>query len=262
MLASGDDTASLARRAPAGLDSICVTSHAFFLDVDGTLIDIAPHPDAVVVPASLPGTLEKLSGRAGGAVALVSGRSVKQLDSLFAPARFAAAGSHGAQLRPAPDADVEAAPDLDPPLAGRLIDLAATLDGVFAENKGPSLAIHYRAQPAIAPVLRRAIAAVIGARSDLAVLPGHYVFEVKRAALDKGTAVATLMAEAPFLGRIPVFIGDDVTDEAAFRAVRAAGGVAIAVGTPRPGSEFLIADPEAVRRFLARLAASPRQQRR
>lgn len=262
VFASGDESAVADRKQPAALDRVSTGSHAFFLDVDGTLLDIAPHPDAVHVPDHLPACLRDLSNRAAGALALVSGRSVKRLDGLFWPTRLAAAGSHGAQLRHSPDGPVEAAPDLDPPIAGRLVELAASLDGVLAEDKGPSIAIHYRAQPAIAPVLRRAIDTVIAGRSDLTVLPGHYVFEVKGAAHDKGTAVRSFMAHAPFRGRIPVFIGDDVTDEAAFRAVANAGGLAIAVGAPRPGADIVLPDPEAVRRFLARLAARPRQQRR
>jgi len=247
---------------PAVCRAIGARTHAFFLDVDGTLIDIAAHPDAVVVPEGLPDTLSALAGSADGALALVSGRTVERLDLLFAPARFAAAGSHGAQIRLFPGAAVDAAPDLDRVLAARLIALAGTFEGAFTEDKGPSLAIHYRAHPAIAPVLRRAIAEVLGPWPELAVLPGHHVFEIKRAGRDKGTAVAAFMARAPFAGRVPVFIGDDVTDEAAFRAVSAAGGVAIAVGTAREGAEAVLPDPPAVRRFLTHLAAEPRQRRR
>nr|WP_269152443.1 trehalose-phosphatase [Xanthobacter oligotrophicus] len=237
-------------------------THAFFLDVDGSLIDIADHPDAVEVPEDLPQVLAALAEQADGALALVSGRTIQALDALLHPFGFAAAGSHGAQMRLSPDGKVLSAPALDPELAYAVKDVADGFDGVFAEDKGTAIAVHYRAAPDAAPSLKRALLDILGARQDVRLMPGHCVFEVKPASLDKGTAVADFMGRAPFAGRIPLFIGDDFTDEAGFSAVAARGGLALAVGTPRPGTHGVLADPRSVRAFLTHLAAAPRQRRR
>lgn len=237
-------------------------THAFFLDVDGTLIDIAPRPDAVVVPNGLPDTLSALAARAEGALALVSGRSLASLDDLFGAGRFAAAGVHGADIRLSAGRPSERAPGLDEALRRDLSTTAAEFDGVLAEDKENAVAIHYRARPEIAPVLKRALVEVIGRRQGIEIMPGHCVFEVRRQGIDKGAAVGRFMASAPFAGRRPVFIGDDVTDEAGFRAVNSAGGIAVAVGTPREGAQALLPDPRSVRALLTHLAAEPRQRRR
>lgn len=237
-------------------------THAFFLDVDGTLIDIAPRPDAVVVPNGLPDTLSALAARAEGALALVSGRSLASLDDLFGAGRFAAAGVHGADIRLSAGRPSERAPGLDEALRRDLSTTAAEFDGVLAEDKENAVAIHYRARPEIAPVLKRALVEVIGRRQGIEIMPGHCVFEVRRQGIDKGAAVGRFMASAPFAGRRPVFIGDDVTDEAGFRAVNSAGGIAVAVGTPRDGAQALLPDPRSVRALLTHLAAEPRQRRR
>lgn len=237
-------------------------THAFFLDVDGTLIDIAPRPDAVVVPRGLPDTLSALAARAEGALALVSGRSLASLDDLFGAGRFAAAGVHGADIRLSAGRPSERAPGLDEALRRDLSTTAAEFDGVLAEDKENAVAIHYRARPEIAPVLKRALVEVIGRRQGIEIMPGHCVFEVRRQGIDKGAAVGRFMAAAPFAGRRPVFIGDDVTDEAGFRAVNNAGGIAVAVGTPREGAQALLPDPRSVRALLTHLAAEPRQRRR
>lgn len=237
-------------------------THAFFLDVDGTLIDIAPRPDAVVVPNGLPDTLSALAARAEGALALVSGRSLASLDDLFGAGRFAAAGVHGADIRLSAGRPSERAPGLDEALRRDLSTTAAEFDGVLSEDKENAVAIHYRARPEIAPVLKRALVEVIGRRQGIEIMPGHCVFEVRRQGIDKGAAVGRFMAAAPFAGRRPVFIGDDVTDEAGFRAVNSAGGIAVAVGAPREGAQALLPDPRSVRALLTHLAAEPRQRRR
>lgn len=250
---------------PAACARVDAATHAFFLDVDGTLIDFAPHPDAVEVPAGLPATLGALFRRSGGALALVSGRALASLDKLFGPG-FPAAGSHGAQVRPRPDAGAWTAPPLPDDLAAAVLGLVAkvaqAMPGVFAEDKGTAIAVHYRAAPEAAPHLAAQLARLVAGRREVRLLPGHCVFEIKRAGYDKGTALDRLMADQPFRGRIPVFIGDDVTDEAGFRAARARGGLAIAVGAPREGAHVVFPGPEAVRAYLTHLAAEPRQQRR
>lgn len=237
-------------------------THAFFLDVDGTLLEIAPHPDAVEVPEGLAGTLETLARLAGGALALVSGRTVERLDALFAPVVLPVAGSHGAELRLSPGAPVERADDLDRSLVAELHQVAARFGGVFTEDKGPAFAVHYRTRPELKPELLQALGDLLQGRPDLALLAGHFVFEIKPAGRDKGTAIRAFMSHPPFAGRIPVFVGDDVTDEAGFHAVSQAGGLAVAVGTPRAGAHEVLPDPAAVRAFLTHLAAVPRQRRR
>lgn len=245
--------------AYAGLDP---ETHAFFFDVDGTLIDIAARPESVIVPLELPPALNALSARAAGALALVSGRSLTSLDALFGATRFPAAGVHGAEIRFEAAGPSDRAPALDEDLRRALRVAAEEFDGVFAEDKGRAVAIHYRARPEVAPVLVRAINAVVGGRPEIVIMPGHCVFEVRRKGIDKGSAVKRFMAMYPFRGRRPVFIGDDVTDEAGFRAATEAGGIAIAVGTPREGAHTVLPDPHSVRALITHLAAEPRQRRR
>ena len=247
---------------PGAFVALDPATHAFFLDVDGTLIDIAERPEAVVVPPGLTDTLTVLSERAGGALALVSGRSLASLDQLFGADTFAAAGVHGADIRLAAGRPSDRAAALDTDLRRALDAVAAEFADVFAEDKEHAVAIHYRAHPEVAPVLKRALLEVVGRRPGVEIMPGHCVFEVRREGIDKGSAVARFMAAAPFAGRRPVFIGDDVTDEAGFRAVNQAGGIAVAVGAPRDGAHTVLPDPRSVRALITHLAAEPRQRRR
>ncbi|UDQ91846.1 trehalose-phosphatase [Xanthobacter autotrophicus] len=247
---------------PGAFVALDPSTHAFFLDVDGTLIDIAARPEAVVVPPGLPDALATLADRAQGALALVSGRSLASLDELFGAGRFAAAGVHGADIRLAPGLSSQRAARLDEDLRRELRATASEFSGVLAEDKECAVAIHYRTHPEIAPILNRAITEVVGQRPGVEIMPGHCVFEVRRKGIDKGAAVDRFMAAPPFAGRRPVFIGDDVTDEAGFRAVNQAGGIAVAVGTPRDGAQALLPDPRSVRALITHLAAEPRQRRR
>lgn len=249
---------------PAGIVDLAIDldTTALLLDVDGTLLDLAPHPDAVVVPPGLRDHLSTLLAATGGALALVSGRGVDRLDALFAPLRLPLIGSHGAQVRLDPPDPAVTAPALDPALAERLRRIAAAVHGALAEDKRTSFALHYRAAPAEGPALAQAIAEAVAGDAGIEVLAGHFVFEVKPKGIDKGTAVRAAMARPPFAGRRPVFIGDDVTDEFAFHAVSALGGTAIAVGRPRPGAHLVLADPGRVRTLLAGLAEGREHQRR
>jgi trehalose 6-phosphate phosphatase len=227
-----------------------------FLDVDGTLLDLAGRPSDVVVPASLLDGLRAVERFLAGAVALVSGRTIEDLDRLFAPLRLRAVGVHGAQIRFAPDGPI--LDDEDKRLSAADWDaLQAVLDGfpgTFAENKGHAFAVHYRAVPSLGPALGAALQDFVARRRDLVVMPGHCVFEVKHATHTKGRAVDRLMARAPFAGRIPVFIGDDTTDEAGFAEALARGGRAYSVGRTLPGLTDTFARPAAVREWLAQLA--------
>ncbi len=226
-----------------------------FLDVDGTLIDIALTPDAVRVPPGLLDDLVRAERFFGGALALVSGRSIADLDRIFAPLRLKCSGVHGAEFRFGDDAAVEVTGAVPIPDAA-WADLAALLSGfpgTLAENKGFSFAVHYRTAPACEPRLREALELFLAARVDLglAILPGHCVFELKRPHVHKGAAIADFMRRPPFAGRRPVFIGDDVTDAPGFLAVRDRDGRAYSVGRAFPGVTATFADPAAVRLWLS-----------
>lgn len=224
-----------------------------FLDVDGTLIDIAPTPDAVRVPPGLLDALRRAERACGGALALVSGRSIADLDRIFAPLLLSASGVHGAEFRFGDGTRRTKAEPLPPSAWDDLTDLLGGFPDTLAENKGFSFAVHYRSAPWSEPRLREALDLFLGRRVDLglAILPGHCVFELKRPGIDKGAAIADFMSRAPFAGRRPVFIGDDVTDTPGFATVRDRGGVAYSVTHAFPGVDGTFTDPAAVRRWLA-----------
>ncbi len=210
---------------------------ALFLDVDGTLLEIAPRSDLVQVPPGLPRLLGELSEQRGGALALISGRPLAELDRLFRPWRGAAAGIHGSERRRADDslahrADPGAAAALDL-IRPRLAALARAGSGLVFEDKQRSLALHYRA----APELGDEILAVAGALqreagSALRLICGKMVVEFQPHGADKGAAIAAFMAEAPFLGRSAVFVGDNSTDEDGFAEIVRRRGIAVRVGPP------------------------------
>jgi trehalose 6-phosphate phosphatase len=235
-----------------------VAGWAFFIDIDGTLIDIAQSPEAVHVPPWLPTALERLSERLGGALALVSGRAIAGIDALFAPAQLAAAGLHGDELRlPDGSAETEPPPPAIAKLRPRLAALAAGWPGAFFEDKGSAIAVHYRGNPEAGPAIIAAIDGMIAdVANELSAQPGKMVVEVKPARAGKDKAVRRLMAEAPFAGRRPLVLGDDLTDETMFRAANDLGGVAIRVGHgDRPtAAAYQLPDPAAVREWIAELA--------
>jgi len=232
---------------------------ALFVDVDGTLLDIAARPDAVVVDASLPATLKRLKQRLRGALAPLSGRPLRDIDALLG-LDGAAAGLHGAELR-GPGGAALATPILHEGLdAARrcAIDAAATIAGVLVEDKGGAIALHYRAAPDAELAVRRAAIAMLDAAGDgYELLHGKCVIELKPANADKGSALAALMTIAPFAGRTPWMIGDDATDEDAFAEVNAERGVSIVVGPRRPTvARHALAGPAAARDWLAALAGA------
>lgn len=231
---------------------------ALFLDVDGTLIDLAPTPDAVVVPDGLIATLEALSLRLGGALALVSGRALGTLDGLFAPWRFPGAGQHGGEVRLSPQAPaiVHADAQAVAIATARLEMLAGTLPGVFVEPKGVSTAIHYRQAPQAEAAIRAALPRVLaGLETRLEATAAKMAFDVRTRGLTKGTAISVLSAIPPFAGRTPVMVGDDRTDEDGFGEVAARGGAGVLVGTPRATlAHWRLDSPSDVRRWLATLS--------
>ncbi|HEX4112285.1 MAG TPA: trehalose-phosphatase [Stellaceae bacterium] len=226
---------------------------ALFLDLDGTLIDFAPTPDGVVVPAELRDTLAALHRALGGAVALVSGRALVVLDALFTPLILPASGQHGAELRLGGEkVSVPPHPAM-PAIAVALDTFAAAHPGVRIENKGHSIAVHYRGAPAMADKAREVVDNLIAAAGDaLEPMPGQMVIDIKRRGLSKGSAVAWFMARAPFAERVPVFIGDDRTDEDGFAAVNERRGLSIRIGSSSDtAASFCIATPAALREWLA-----------
>lgn len=223
---NGADTSA----RPGGLLPEPMPDWALFLDVDGCLIDIAPTPDAVVVTPGLPDLLQRLHQQFGGAVALVSGRTLGELDRLFHPARLPAAGQHGLERRDHPPAPLARGFTA----AGQALErFVAETPGTLIEHKSCGYAVHYRASPAAGPAVDQMARAVAMATDPpLTVVPGKMVVEVRMPGADKGTAIRGFMQEAPFRGRIPVFIGDDVTDEDGFAMVNVFGGHSIRVGPP------------------------------
>lgn len=232
---------------------------ALFLDIDGTLIEHADHPEGVTIPQDLPDRLMAAQAALDGAVALVSGRTIDWMDRKFAPARLASSGQHGAEVRLAPDAPAVPIPmpKWRAPLEAALKRELASWPGVFIEHKPLSLAVHFRAVPEFGDaVMERVMALGRGFDEGVQFLHGRFVIEVREAGHHKGTAVTTLMKTAIFAGRTPVFLGDDVTDEDGFAAVRDMGGIAIAVG-PRATRQanFHMSGPTRVRAWLAALPA-------
>lgn len=205
---------------------------ALFLDVDGTLLPLAETPDAVVVSARLRPILRRLVVAFDGAVALISGRSVAGLDRLFDPLRLPAAGLHGLERRDAAGVMHKLVGDtgLDE-VREPLRAFAAAHPGVLLEDKGSALALHYRRAPAAETAARHLATDLAKAASNrLRVLDGKMMIEITSPLADKGMAITAFMSEAPFAGRRPVFVGDDVTDEDGFDAVNKLGGYAIRVG--------------------------------
>src|SRR5947208_7701507 len=234
-----------------------LSESAILLDIDGTLLDLMPTPREVWVPPGLAKTLNRLLARTNGALALVSGRSLNDIDLIFAPELFPAVGGHGAEMRIAADSEAVAshAPPMDKELKRRLAAIARLSPGILLEDKGYSLALHYR----LAPHAEKAIyAAVSLIRADLPnapieVLPGKAVCEIKHSGFTKATGVLELMNHAPFKGRRPIFIGDDVTDEAVFGIMPDLGGLAFSVGRRATGVADHFDEPRDVREWLAHL---------
>lgn len=223
---------------------------ALFLDFDGTLVEIAPRPEAVIVPPALPALLDRLAARLDGAVAIVSGRPIAQLDALL-PVGLAKAGDHGAALRRAPDAPVEVLALPRPPPAWRKATeaLAARFPGALVEPKAHGFVLHYRGAPEAGEPARALLDALVAEDGAFVLMPARMAWEVKPAAVSKAVAVAGLMAHPPFAGRLPVYVGDDVTDEAGMEAARAAGGLGLKL-------QDAFGTPAALRDWLARLEAA------
>lgn len=204
---------------------------ALLLDLDGTLIDIAPTPDSVIVPPDLPSILLSLRAQLSDALAIVTGRPIAQVDALLPGIPYAIAGEHGGALRPAPGVPEERIPV--PPIPHTWLDTAETLvaahPGAILERKAHSFVMHYRLAPDAGPIFHTALTQLLGHSGSHVIGTALMAWEVKPGGIDKGQAVTSLMRRPPFAGRTPVFIGDDVTDEDGIRAAQALGGLGLKV---------------------------------
>lgn len=219
---------------------------ALLLDMDGTLIDIAPTPDSVVVEPGLTDVLAALRAALDGALAVVTGRPIEAVDRLLGAAPGAVAGEHGGAVRHAPSAAVER-PELPAPPESWLAAAQALSDafpGALLERKARGFALHYRLAPHAEPVFNAVLRALVEKCPSFQLLPAHMLWEVRPFGADKGRAVSALMARAPFHGRLPVFIGDDVTDEDGMAVARVLGGAGFRV-------DATFGDPAGVRSWLA-----------
>jgi trehalose 6-phosphate phosphatase len=212
----------------------------------------------VRVPEWVVPTLKQLAHTLDGAIAVVSGRPILQIDAFLHPLALAAAGAHGAERRGpgGPIAAVFAEPP--PQVVACAMALAKKYSGLLFEPKPSGLSLHYRARPELEAVCRDALVAALtevpGASSAWEWLHGHLVFELKQRSVSKGVAVHAFMAEAPFANRLPVFVGDDVTDEDGIRAVQALGGYGVRVGGGDTEARYRLADTDAVARWLTAAA--------
>jgi trehalose 6-phosphate phosphatase len=235
---------------------------ALLLDVDGTLLDIAVTPTGVVVPQGLGVCLDELHELTGGALALVSGRPIGDLDRLFAPLRLPAIGGHGAQMRIAADhAQLQVGEAIGEALRHRFAAIESLDPRIIVEDKGASLAVHYRQAPHREELVKEQVAAIIDltASQPLQVMYGKAVVEVTLANFSKGGAVRELMKALPFADRRPVFVGDDSTDETVFAVLPALGGRGYSVERAIAGTSGVFASPHDVRCWLAELIGQNRK---
>lgn len=235
---------------PERLDGLCL-----FLDLDGTLLDLAEAPDAVIVPEELQAGLTGLAKRLDGALALVTGRPLAFVDRLFPGNRFFLAGLHGAEIRAADSAPVSSeVVDFRLEAAKkRLRQVTAKWPGVLVEDKGRAVAVHYRQAPAMELPMRALMEEIAPTVPGWVLQPGKFVVELRPRGHDKGDALRVFMERNPFAGRLPLAIGDDVTDEAMFAVANAMGGTSMRVGrasTPTMACGR-IETPDELRRWIA-----------
>lgn len=238
---------------PAPPDNLETSNLALFLDVDGTLLDIEDHPAGVQADPGLVALLAQLSARLDGALSLISGRPVADIDRIFAPARFAAAGAHGAEMRLHPDDPVSATEwSLPTPILEEIRAFAAEDPGLLLEEKRGGVSLHYRRAPQLEKDCTEFVHRLLPEiETDFRLIAGKMVFEFAPKAHHKGAAISEMMQRDPFTGRRAVFVGDDVTDEDGFRTANALSGITIRVGGNRDSeAEYSLPDVAAVRGWL------------
>ncbi|WP_431822433.1 trehalose-phosphatase [Burkholderia sp. F1] len=237
--------------------SLSLTDTAFFFDFDGTLVELAPTPDSIHVPPSLLALLDALRRRSHGAVAILSGRGIDNIDQYLKMPDLPIAGLHGAERRDA-NGDTQRVGFNDARLLRIERELADVVDrypGMLLEIKGAAVALHYRSAPERETIAREAAERLVADYADAYVLqPGKMVYEIKPKGVDKGRALAAFLNEPPFAGRTPVFAGDDLTDEKGFAVVNARGGLSIKVGAGETSARVRLDSVDAlhaqIRRWL------------
>jgi trehalose 6-phosphate phosphatase len=234
--------------------------YALLLDIDGTILDFAPTPREVWVPIGFQEVLVQLLRDLDGALALVSGRSFEDIDLIFSPLQFAGVGCHGAELRPtlgAPKEHSHTVP-LDEDVKRRFAPIRKIAKGILLEDKDFSLAIHYRLAPKAEKAIYAAVTEICASLPavPIEVLRGKFVVEIKSAGVTKASGVRSLMQGAPFIGRAPIFLGDDVTDETVFPIIPEFSGYCFSVGRKIEGTDGCFDNPAAVRKWLTKIAQS------
>lgn len=238
-------------------------SVAIFTDFDGTLVEIAPTPDAVAIAAHLPDQLDELFTALDGALAVITGRTVADIDIFLPRQRFSVTGSHGAEsrhdgrtasLHPDHIRDAER-------IALKLKDTLGSEDGVLIEQKPTGVAVHYRSAPEKHDRVDAAVATALDGIKGFKAIKGKKVIEARPSGTDKGRAVGALMAIEPFAGRIPVFLGDDVTDEDGFAEAQRLGGFGIKVGQGESSARFRLPDTAAVHAYFAAIIANEKHRK-
>ena len=227
---------------------------AFFLDIDGTLLDLADHPGLIRVDGELVALLKALGRAAGGALALISGRSVKDIDSLLADSGFCVAGQHGAERRDfsgTMHAREVSRAALETARRGLAL-VAARHPALVLEDKGVNFAVHFRSAPELGEQTQAAVRGLAGELGgEFEVQLGKMVVELRPAGKDKGVAISEFLSEAPFRGRTPVFVGDDLTDETGFELINRVGGHSVKVGQGKSAARWRLEDAAAVRAWLS-----------
>lgn len=231
-------------------------AHALFVDFDGTLVEIVDHPDAVQLPADLVGVLESVQEKLGGALAVVSGRGMDDVGERLAPLRVSLAGSHGMERRGAGGHEERPGQEIvlvAQQLAEALAARCGHLPGILIERKSFSVAVHYRGAPQREDECLGAITEAVAGLDGWEVVRGKMVAEARLAGVSKASAVRAFMHEPPFAGRMPVFIGDDVTDEDGMGAAQELGGFGIKVGQGDTIARYRLENPRAVLEYLRSL---------
>lgn len=234
-----------------------LTSTAIFLDFDGTLAEFADHPEAVEVPQHLIARLEALHRETGGAVAVITGRDIGEIDTFLAPLRLPIAGIHGLVRRTPAGETITS--DVDDDALDRIEAQARAVaddnPGVIVERKTAAVALHYRTRPDAGPACDRVMADAVADADGFKLQRGKLVVEARRDGQDKGAAIAAFLAEPPFEGRRPVFAGDDITDEDGFAVLNDVGGITVKVGAGESAALYRVPDVAALRAWLDTLGA-------
>lgn len=239
------------KNPPVNIDA---AETALFLDVDGTLLDIEDDPKAVSARPDLIAMLESAADSVDGALALVSGRGLAEIDRIFTPARFPAAGAHGSEIRlDGKTLTMESVSDIPEPVIGSLEDFADANEGLLLERKATGVSLHYRRAPDLEAVCRALVSDILDDLGpEFRLIDGKMVLEIAPRAHSKGEAIRTMLRHDPFRNRRPVFVGDDVTDEDGFAVVNELGGLSIRVGDlDASEARCSLTDVDAVRRWLA-----------